>query len=175
MRTKVFRAFTLVFIGLDALTMIGQSGDTMRDFHNTALTPEARAHSLVSQMTLEEKVGQMGSGAAAIPRLSIPAYNYWNEGLHGVARAGYATMFPQAIEMAATWDDALIERVGDVISTEARAKNNEALRNGNHDIYFGFTFWSPNINIFRDPRWGRGQETCGEDPFLTANSGEELY
>jgi hypothetical protein len=100
----------------------------------------------------------MGSAAAAIPRLNVPAYNYWNEALHGVARAGYATMFPQAIGMAATWDAPLMHQVGDVISTEARAKNNEALRHNVHDIYTGLTFWSPNINIFRDPRWGRGQE-----------------
>jgi beta-glucosidase len=109
----------------------------------------------------------MGSAAHAIPRLGVPAYNYWNEALHGVARSGYATMFPQAIGMAATWDAPLIHQIGDIISTEARAKNNEALRHGNHDIYYGLTFWSPNINIFRDPRWGRGQETYGEDPFLT--------
>ena len=113
----------------------------------------------------------MGSAAAAIPRLNVPAYNYWNEALHGVARAGYATMFPQAIGMAATWDAPLLHQVGDVISTEARAKNNEALRHGVHDIYTGLTFWSPNINIFRDPRWGRGQETYGEDPYLTATLG----
>jgi beta-glucosidase len=122
-------------------------------------------------MTLEEKVGQMGNAAAAIPRLNVPAYNYWNEALHGVARAGYATMFPQAIGMAATWDAPLLHQVGDVISTEARAKNNEALRHGVHDIYTGLTYWSPNINIFRDPRWGRGQETYGEDPYLTATLG----
>ncbi len=135
---------------------------------DTTLPPEARAAELVQRMTLEEKVGQMGSGAHAIPRLGVPAYNYWNEALHGVARSGYATMFPQAIGMAATWDAPLLRHIGDAISTEARAKNNEALRHDNHDIYFGLTFWSPNINIFRDPRWGRGQETYGEDPFLTS-------
>ena len=133
-----------------------------------ALTPHARAADLVGRMSLEEKVSQMGNAAPAIPRLGIPAYDYWNEGLHGVARSGYATMFPQAIGMAATWDAPLLKQIGDVISTEARAKNNQALREGNHDIYYGLTFWSPNINIFRDPRWGRGQETYGEDPYLTA-------
>jgi beta-glucosidase len=122
-------------------------------------------------MKLEEKVSEMGNASAAIPRLGVPAYDFWNEGLHGVARSGYATMFPQAIGMAATWDAPLLRQIGDVISTEARAKNNEALRQGNHDIYFGLTFWSPNINIFRDPRWGRGQETYGEDPYLTSQLG----
>jgi beta-glucosidase len=140
-------------------------------YQDTTLSPEARAQDLVHRMTLEEKVGQMGSGAHAIPRLGVPAYNYWNEALHGVARSGYATMFPQAIGMASTWDAPLLNQIGDVISTEARAKNNEALRHDNHDIYFGLTFWSPNINIFRDPRWGRGQETYGEDPYLTGQLG----
>jgi len=135
------------------------------------LAPEARARDLVSRLTLEEKVSQMGNAAAAIPRMNVPAYNYWNEALHGVARAGYATMFPQAVGMAATWDAPLLHQVGDAISTEARAKNNEALRQGVHDIYTGLTFWSPNVNIFRDPRWGRGQETYGEDPYLTATLG----
>ena len=140
-----------------------------------ALSPNQRAADLVWRLTLEEKVSQMGSGAAAIPRLGVPAYNYWNEALHGVARSGYATMFPQAIGMAATWDAPLLHSVGDVISTEARAKNNDALAHGNHSIYFGLTFWSPNINIFRDPRWGRGQETYGEDPYLTGRLGAQLH
>jgi len=113
----------------------------------------------------------MLNSSAAIPRLGVPAYDWWNEGLHGVARAGYATMFPQAIGMAATWDAPLFKQIATVISDEARAKNNEALRHNNHSIYYGLTFWSPNINIFRDPRWGRGQETYGEDPFLTAQLG----
>jgi beta-glucosidase len=136
-----------------------------------SLPAEQRAADLVGRMTLEEKVSQMTNNSAAVPRLGVPAYNWWNEGLHGVARSGYATMFPQAIGMAATWDAPLVHQIGDVISTEARAKNNEALRDGIHSIYFGLTFWSPNINIFRDPRWGRGQETYGEDPFLTATMG----
>src|SRR5260370_470708 len=122
-------------------------------------------------MTLEEKVSQMQDVAAPIPRLGIPAYNWWNEGLHGVARAGNATVFPQAIGLAATWDTELVHRVADVISTEARAKYNDAIQRGNTGRYFGLTFWSPNINIFRDPRWGRGQETYGEDPFLTSRIG----
>lgn len=119
-------------------------------------------------MTLEEKVSQMQDNAAAIPRLSIPAYNWWNEALHGVARAGLATVFPQAIGLAATWDTNLQHRIADIISTEARAKYNNAIGHGDHSRYHGLTFWSPNINIFRDPRWGRGQETYGEDPYLTS-------
>ncbi len=130
-----------------------------------------RVKKLVAQMTLEEKVAQMQNHAAAIPRLGIPAYDYWNEGLHGVARSGYATLFPQAIGLAATWDAPLLHNVATVISTEARAKYNQAIREDNHEIYYGLTFWSPNINIFRDPRWGRGQETYGEDPYLTARMG----
>lgn len=130
-----------------------------------------RAADLVSRMTLEEKVSQMGNVAPAIPRLGVPAYDWWNEALHGVARAGAATVFPQAIGMAATFDPKLINEVGGVISDEARAKHNEALKHGVSDRYTGLTFWSPNINIFRDPRWGRGQETYGEDPFLTSRMG----
>jgi beta-glucosidase len=134
---------------------------------NPDLSPEKRAADLVSRMTLEEKVLQMQNGAPALPRLNIPAYDWWNEALHGVARAGQATVFPQAIGLAATFDTDLMHRIADVISTEARAKYNEAIRNNNHGRYYGLTFWSPNINIFRDPRWGRGQETYGEDPYLT--------
>jgi beta-glucosidase len=126
-----------------------------------------RAADIVSRMTLEEKVLQMQNSAPALARLGIPAYDWWNEALHGVARAGQATVFPQAIGLAATWDTGLMHRIADVISTEARAKYNEALRNNDHSRYHGLTFWSPNINIFRDPRWGRGQETYGEDPYLT--------
>jgi len=138
---------------------------------DTKLPTDARVDDLVGRMTLEEKVSQMQNDAVAIPRLGIPAYNWWNEGLHGVARSGYATVFPQAIGLAATWDTALIHKVAETISTEARAKYNEAIAAGNHSIYYGLTFWSPNINIDRDPRWGRGQETYGEDPFLTGQIG----
>ncbi|HEX3685528.1 MAG TPA: glycoside hydrolase family 3 C-terminal domain-containing protein [Bryobacteraceae bacterium] len=137
-------------------------------FENPDLTPEERAADLVSRMTLEEKVSQMQNAAAAIPRLGIPAYDWWNEALHGVARAGIATVFPQAIGLAAAWDTDLHFRIADAISTEARAKYNDAVAHDNHARYFGLTFWSPNINIFRDPRWGRGQETYGEDPYLTS-------
>ncbi len=138
-----------------------------RPWLDTKLSARQRAHLLVGQMTLDEKAEQLEDWATAIPRLGIPDYQTWNEALHGVARAGYATVFPQAIGMAATWNPAMIQQVGDVISTEARGKFNQAQREGNHRIFFGLTFWSPNINIFRDPRWGRGQETYGEDPFLT--------
>jgi beta-glucosidase len=130
-----------------------------------------RAHDLVGRMTLEEKAAQLEDWATAIPRLGVPDYQTWNEALHGVARAGYSTVFPQAIGMAATWDPAIVQSMGNVISAEARAKYNQAQREGNHRIFFGLTFWSPNINIFRDPRWGRGQETYGEDPFLTSRLG----
>ncbi len=138
---------------------------------DTSLSPAERAHSLVGQMTLDEKASQLEDWATAIPRLGIPDYQTWNEALHGVARAGYSTVFPQAIGMGATWDPAIVHAMGNVISTEARAKYNEAQRQDNHRIFYGLTFWSPNINIFRDPRWGRGQETYGEDPFLTARLG----
>ena len=129
---------------------------------------EQRVDQLISQMTLEEKVSQMVFDAPAIERLGIPRYNWWNECLHGVARAGLATVFPQAIGLAATWDPDLLLRVATAISDEARAKHHQAVRQGIRDIYAGLTFWSPTINIFRDPRWGRGQETYGEDPYLTA-------
>src|SRR5260370_21561137 len=138
---------------------------------DTTLPIPQRVNDLVSRMTLEEKVSEMQDVAPAIPRLVIPAYNWWNEGLHGVARSGNATVFPQAIGLAATWDTDLIHRIADVISTEARAKYNDAIQHANTGRYYGLTFCSPNINIFRDPRWGRGQETYGEDPYLTSRIG----
>jgi beta-glucosidase len=133
----------------------------------------ARVDDLVRRLSLAEKVQQMRNTAPAIPRLGIPAYDYWNECLHGVARAGTATVFPQAISMAATWDAPLLHQAADVIATEARAKHNDYVskHNGDSARYYGLTFWTPNINLFRDPRWGRGQETYGEDPFLTARLG----
>jgi len=130
-----------------------------------------RARELVSRMTLEEKASQLRYDAPAIERLGIPAYNWWNEALHGVARAGTATVFPQAIGLAAIFDEAMQERIASVISVEARAKYNGQSRHGDRDIYKGLTVWSPNINIFRDPRWGRGHETYGEDPYLTGRLG----
>jgi beta-glucosidase len=135
---------------------------------------ETKINELISQMTLEEKVSQLNYKSAAIPHLEIPEYNWWNECLHGVARAGVATVFPQAIALAATFDDEFVEQVADAISTEARAKYNEAIKQGNRGQYWGLTFWTPNINIFRDPRWGRGQETYGEDPYLTSRIGVAL-
>jgi len=132
---------------------------------------ETRTADLVRQMTLEEKISQLGNDAPAIARLGIQKYDWWNEGLHGVARAGKATVFPQAIGMAASFDTDLMYKVADIISTEGRAKHHEALRNNNFDRYYGLTYWSPNINIFRDPRWGRGHETYGEDPYLTGQMG----
>ncbi|MCL2030891.1 MAG: glycoside hydrolase family 3 C-terminal domain-containing protein [Oscillospiraceae bacterium] len=130
-----------------------------------------RARELVARMTLEEKVSQMLHGAAAIERLDVPAYNWWNEALHGVARAGTATMFPQAIALAAMFDPRFLEEIAGAISDEGRAKHHAHAAEGDRDIYKGLTFWSPNINIFRDPRWGRGHETYGEDPYLTARLG----
>lgn len=133
--------------------------------------PETRAADLVSRMTLEEKVSQTLHDAPAIERLGVPTYNWWNECLHGVGRAGIATVFPQAIGLAAMWNADLLAEIAAAISDEARAKHHDALRRGIHEIYYGLTFWTPNINIFRDPRWGRGQETYGEDPYLTARLG----
>ncbi|MFN8497200.1 MAG: glycoside hydrolase family 3 N-terminal domain-containing protein [Anaerolineae bacterium] len=139
---------------------------------NHTLPTEERVRDLLSRLTLDEKIAQLDNAAPAIARLGIPAYNYWGEALHGVARNGRATVFPQAIGMAATWDPALIGRVASAIGDEGRAKYHEALRrSGESGWYQGLTFWSPNINIFRDPRWGRGQETWGEDPFLTGEMG----
>src|SRR5664279_1600332 len=128
---------------------------------------EKRVEDLLSRMTLEEKVSQMMNASSAIERLDVPAYNWWNECLHGVARAGRATVFPEPIGLAATWDTDLIFRTATAISDEARAKHNEFVRRGKRNIYQGLTFWTPNINLVRDPRWGRGMETYGEDPYLT--------
>ena len=151
--------------------LAAQAPSVSKTYLDPTLPVAMRVDDLVSCLTLEEKISQMQNEAPAIPRLHIEAYDWWNEGLHGVARSGHATVFPQAIGLAATWDTPLIHRVADAISTEARAKYHEAQREGNHSIYYGLTFWSPNINIDRDPRWGRGQETYGEDPFLTGRIG----
>ena len=132
---------------------------------------KSKIKELISQMTLEEKVSQLVYTSPAVNRLGIPEYNWWNECLHGVARAGTATVFPQAIALAATFDDGLVKDIADAISDEARAKYNEAIKQGNRGQYWGLTFWTPNVNIFRDPRWGRGQETYGEDPYLTSRIG----
>ena len=139
--------------------------------YNAVMNRETKISELISKMTLEEKVSQLTHASPAIPRLGIPEYNWWNECLHGVARAGVATVFPQAIALAATFDETLVHEVAGAISDEARAKYNEAVKQGNRGQYWGLTFWTPNINIFRDPRWGRGQETYGEDPYLTGRIG----
>ena len=138
---------------------------------DASLSFEERAADLVSRMTLDEKASQLTYHSAAVERLGIPEYNWWNEALHGVARAGTATVFPQAIALAAMFDDDELFQIADIISTEARAKYNAYSAEGDRDIYKGLTMWSPNVNIFRDPRWGRGHETYGEDPYLTSRLG----
>jgi beta-glucosidase len=147
--------------------------DSAKHFDLT-LDFETRTTALVNQMSIEEKISQLGNNSPAIPRLGVLEYNWWNECLHGVARAGTATVFPQAIGMAATFNPSLINEVAVVISDEARAKHHEAIRNKDYSQYKGLTFWSPNINIFRDPRWGRGHETYGEDPYLTGQIGTQF-
>ncbi len=154
-------ALTLALLGSTALPAHAQL------YRDPKAPIEKRVDDLVGRMTLEEKAAQMQNVAPAIPRLGVPPYDYWNEALHGIARGGEATVFPQAIAMAATWNRDLLLAEGQVIAVEGRARYNQAQREKNYDRYFGLTFWSPNINIFRDPRWGRGQETLGEDPFLT--------
>ncbi len=162
----------LIFSFALALTVLATSAEAQQAAYlNPKVSPAERAHDLVGRMTLDEKASQLEDYATSIPRLGIPDYQTWGEALHGVSRAGYATVFPQAIGMGATWDPAMVRSLGNVVSTEARGKYNEAQREGNHRIFYGLTFWSPNINIFRDPRWGRGQETYGEDPFLTGKMG----
>ncbi|MDV6333171.1 glycoside hydrolase family 3 C-terminal domain-containing protein [Asticcacaulis sp. 201] len=161
-------------IGLSVLPLCSQAALALSPaeaYLNKSLTPEARARDLVSRMTLEEKAAQMQDNAPAIPRLGLKRYGWWNEVLHGVARAGHATVYPQAIGLAATWDAPLMQDIGDAIAIEGRANHNAALARdpSGTDRYFGVNYWSPNINIFRDPRWGRGQETYGEDPYLTGH------
>ncbi|MBE2221854.1 MAG: glycoside hydrolase family 3 C-terminal domain-containing protein, partial [Anaerolineae bacterium] len=146
--------------------------ETLHDYQDVDKPTAARVADLLSRMTLAEKVSQMCNDAPALPQFGMAAYDFWSEALHGVARNGRATVFPQAIGMAATWDAPLIEKVASAIGDEARAKHHEAVRrNGRSLIYQGLTMWSPNVNIFRDPRWGRGQETWGEDPVLTGEMG----
>ena len=140
-------------------------------WQNVDLPVEQRVDDLLSRLTLGEKVSLMMDVSPAIDRLGIPEYNWWNEALHGVGRAGTATVLPQSIGLAATWNDGLVEDAFSMVSTEARAKYNMFRKEGNHSRYCGLTFWTPNVNIFRDPRWGRGQETYGEDPCLTSRMG----
>ena len=167
-RAPLMNGLLTMFAGL-ALTLPVHA--QQEGYMNPALPLEQRVNDLIGRMTLEEKVAEMRDHAAPIPRLGVPKYDWWNEGLHGVAFAGYATNFPQVIGMAATWDTGLVHQMGETVSTEARAKYNEAMRHDQREMFFGLTFWAPNVNIFRDPRWGRGQETYGEDPFLTGRMG----
>ncbi|MFB0564427.1 MAG: glycoside hydrolase family 3 C-terminal domain-containing protein [Candidatus Aminicenantaceae bacterium] len=173
MRTyQPFKKTSMIFLFIFAVLIVNscckkENGKDLLNYKNTELSIEERLDDLISRMTLEEKVSQMVYDAPAIERLGIPEYNWWNECLHGVARAGVATVFPQAIGLAAMWDTELMYEVASAISDEARAKHLEFVRRGKRGIYQGLTFWSPNINIFRDPRWGRGMETYGEDPYLT--------
>jgi len=161
--------FPLILIMFGCWVLEAQEFDY--PFQDPANSIDIRVDDLIMRLTLEEKAGMMVNKSPAIERLGIPEYNWWNECLHGVGRAGKATVFPQAIGMAATFDDELIHQVASAISDEARAKHHAALKKGNRAQYTGLTFWSPNINIFRDPRWGRGQETYGEDPYLTGRMG----
>ncbi|MBA3671754.1 MAG: glucan 1,4-alpha-glucosidase, partial [Gemmatimonadaceae bacterium] len=164
---------SLVVILLLATAAMPASAQSV-DYRNEALTFSVRAADLVRRMTLDEKISQMKDVAPAIDRLGVPAYNWWNEGLHGMAFSGLATSFPQAIGIAATWNEALVYRVAETISDEARAKHHEYVRRGLRRRYQGLTIWSPNINLFRDPRWGRGQETYGEDPYLAGRLGVQF-
>lgn len=164
LKRKVFVLF------LFSISIVGQAQDS--PWLNSKLDMDTRISALLMEMTLEEKISQTVNESAAIPRLGIPEYNWWSEALHGVARSGRATVFPQAIGLAASFDPVMLEKIGDAVSDEARAINNHLLDNGyTQRLYQGLTFWSPNVNIFRDPRWGRGQETFGEDPFLSGTIG----
>lgn len=171
---KVFFSFFLVSLISNGYMASSQEPSGSYPFQNHEISLEERVADLVSRMTLKEKADQLLYTAPAIPRLGIPEYNWWNEALHGVARAGYATVFPQSITIANSWDEGLMYNVANAISDEARAKYHEFQRRGKRGIYQGLTFWSPNINIFRDPRWGRGHETYGEDPFLTGRMGYQF-
>ena len=171
---KIFSLILILSLSTTTFISIAQQSIYQFPFRNPALTLDERVNDLISRMTLQEKADQLLFTAPAIPHLGIPAYNWWNEALHGVARAGYATVFPQSITIANSWDESLLFNVANAISDEARAKYHEFQRRGKTGIYQGLTFWSPNINIFRDPRWGRGHETYGEDPFLTGRLGYEF-
>ncbi len=164
----IMKKFILIALVLSVVSAVAQN---TVDYRSSQLSVDLRANDLLKKLTIEEKISLLGYSSDAVPRLGIPAYNWWNEALHGVARAGRATVFPQAIAMAATFNDSLMYEAATIISTEARAKYNLAQQQGKDGQYLGLTFWSPNINIFRDPRWGRGQETYGEDPFLTGAMG----
>ena len=166
---RIFLPFLFLVTGL--LLCQESRSQTKPGYLNPSLSTEQRINDLISRMTLQEKVSQMMNSTSAIPHLGIPAYNWWSEALHGIARSGVATVFPQAIGLAATFNDSLMHQVAGAISDEGRAMYNAARQKGYHTQYGGLTFWTPNINIFRDPRWGRGQETYGEDPYLTSRMG----
>jgi beta-glucosidase len=171
-KTSILAVVLILALCVASVATHAQDSSDVPVFRNAGLPVEHRVDDLISRLTIEEKIGQTMMASPEIKRLGIPKYDWWNEALHGVARNGTATVFPQAIGLAATWNPELHQRIAEAISTEARAKNNEAIRsNGYSKRYQGLTIWSPNINIFRDPRWGRGQETYGEDPFLTAQLG----
>jgi len=170
---KLIFVFILA-LSVAVMSMSAQQRTYEYPFQDPSLSNEERINDLVSRMTLKEKVDQLVNSAPAIPRLGIPSYNWWNEALHGVARAGYATVFPQSITIANSWDEGLVFNVATAISDEGRAKYHEFQRRGKTGIYQGLTFWSPNINIYRDPRWGRGHETYGEDPLLTGKLGSQF-
>jgi beta-glucosidase len=165
---------SVILIVLLFLVACGPRHEYQYPFLNPALTIEERVNDLVGRMTLDEKISQMINQAPAIPRLGVPEYNWWNEGLHGSARAGLATVYPQAIGLGATWDEDMMLRISTAIGDETRAKHHEFVRRNKRFLYQGLTLWSPNINIFRDPRWGRGQETYGEDPYLTGRMGVQF-
>lgn len=171
---KVLALLMTVLLSVVTFISSAQQQSISYSFRDPALPLTERVNDLISRMTLQEKADQLLYTAPAIPRLGIPQYNWWNEALHGVARAGYATVFPQSITIANSWDERLMYNVANAISDEARAKYHEFQRRGKRGIYQGLTFWSPNINIFRDPRWGRGHETYGEDPYLTGRMGYEF-
>ncbi len=170
---RALRSFLVILSGFLVLSLAAQTAPSADKpkYLDPSLPVDVRVNDLVSRMTLEEKTSQLVNQARAIPRLNVPEYDWWSEALHGVANAGVATVFPEPIGLAATFDDPLIHQMAIVIGTEARAKHNQAVREGRRNIMEGLDFWSPNINIFRDPRWGRGQETYGEDPFLTGDMG----
>lgn len=169
----IFRKKFYFFASLFLFTSLACSQSYEYPFQNPNLSAEERAADLVSRLTLEEKVPQMLNDAPAIKRLGIPSYNWWNECLHGIGRSDYkVTVFPQAIGMAATWNTEALQKMANITSTEGRAIYNDASSKGNRRIYHGLTYWTPNVNIFRDPRWGRGQETYGEDPYLTGTMGK---
>ena len=162
---------TIISIASALLLFTSAFAQEVMPFRNPELSREERINDLIARLTLQEKVGMMMHGSKGVERLGIPDYNWWNEALHGVARAGLATVYPQTIGMAATFDPQTHLQTFTYVSDEARAKYNDAVSRGEYKQYYGLTFWTPNINIFRDPRWGRGQETYGEDPFLTSVMG----